>query len=85
LIFFEELLTIKEDVAFLCINVIGQVAWNKSSLLLKIILQNSQTLQLFTINIKHKLFTKAITMPSLRAWLNRPSGLIQRGKKSKHF
>ncbi len=29
-----------------------QVPWNKSSLLLKKILQNTQTLQLFTMNIK---------------------------------
>jgi len=29
-----------------------QVAWNKSSLLLLIILQNAQTLKLFTNNIK---------------------------------
>ncbi len=29
------------------LSVLEQVAWNKSSLLLKIILQNSQTLQLF--------------------------------------
>jgi hypothetical protein len=33
-------------------GVIEQVAWNKSSLLLKIQMQNTQTFQLFTINIK---------------------------------
>jgi hypothetical protein len=37
-----------------------KVALNKSSLLLKNILQNTQTLQPFTINIKQKLFTKVI-------------------------
>ncbi len=33
---------------------------NKSSLLLKIPLHNTQTLKLFIIDIKHKLFTKVI-------------------------
>ncbi len=31
---------------------VKQVAWNKSSLLLKINFQNTQTLQLFTVIIK---------------------------------
>jgi hypothetical protein len=34
------------------ISIIKQFAWNKSSFLLKIILQNAQTLQLFTKTIK---------------------------------
>jgi hypothetical protein len=38
----------------------GKAAWNKSSLLLNNILQNTQTLQLFTMNIKQKVFTKVI-------------------------
>ena len=33
-------------------DMIEEVAWNKSSLLLRNILQNLQTLQTFTINIK---------------------------------
>jgi hypothetical protein len=41
-----------------------EVALNKSSLILKIVLQNTQTLQLFEINIKQKLFTKVLKMPS---------------------
>ncbi len=35
-----------------------QVAWNKSSLLLKIILQNAQKLQLFTKTIKAQSYYK---------------------------
>jgi hypothetical protein len=34
-----------------------EVASNKSSSLLKIILQDTQTLQLLPLNLKHKLFT----------------------------
>ncbi len=37
-----------------------EVMQNKSSLSLKIILQNTQTLQLFKINFKKKLFTEVI-------------------------
>jgi hypothetical protein len=37
-----------------------EVVQNNSSLLLKIILKIAQTLQLFTINLKQKLFTKDI-------------------------
>jgi hypothetical protein len=37
-----------------------KVVQTKSSLLMKIILQNIQTLQIFTINMKQKLFTKVI-------------------------
>ncbi len=49
-------------------NLMKQVALNKSSLLLRNILQNTQTLQLFTKIIKHKLSTKVINMPHWRAW-----------------
>jgi hypothetical protein len=38
----------------------GKAVWNKSSLLLNNILQNTQTLQLFTMNIKQKVLTKVI-------------------------
>ncbi len=37
-----------------------EVAANKTSLLQKIILQNTQILQLLTVNIKSKLFTGVI-------------------------
>ncbi len=50
-------------------TIIEQVALNKSSLLQKNILQNTQTLQLFT---------KVIKMPSWQAWAQRKSGLIER-------
>ncbi len=39
--------------------IIEQVAWNKSSLLLNIIIQNTQTLQLFTMNIKTEIIYKS--------------------------
>ncbi len=64
---------------------IKQAARNKSSLLLNIILQNTQTLQLFTKLITQKLFTKVIQMPSLKAWVERPTGLIRRGMKRKCY
>jgi hypothetical protein len=55
----------------------------KSSLLMKNVLQNKQTLQLFTEIIKTKLFTKVINLPSWKAWVYRPAGLIKRGRKHK--
>ena len=48
-----------------------QVASNKSSVLLKIILQNKQALQRFTKIIKKNIFTKVIKMPRLKHWLVR--------------
>ncbi len=41
---------------------------NKSSLLLKNILQNAKTLQLLTMNIKTESIYKVIKMPSWKAW-----------------
>jgi len=38
---------------------IEKVAWNKSSLLLKIILNKAQTLQIFTMDIKIKIIYKS--------------------------
>jgi hypothetical protein len=38
---------------------IEQIAWNKSSLVLKKILQNTQTLQLFTMIIKSESIFKS--------------------------
>ncbi len=46
-----------------------EVVQNKSSLLLKIILQNTQTLQLFTNDIKQKIFTKDLKMASGESWV----------------
>jgi hypothetical protein len=43
---------------------IEEVAWYKSSFLLLNILQNTQTLQLFTINIKTESIYKLLKMPS---------------------
>jgi len=50
-----------------------EVAIGKSKLLLKILLQNMQTLQLFTINIKQKLFIKVFDRPSRKACVERSS------------
>jgi hypothetical protein len=57
--------------------IIEQVPWNKSSLLPKNILQNTQTLKLFTRILKQKVFTKVNKMPSSVAWVQKPSGLIK--------
>jgi hypothetical protein len=47
-----------------------QVACNKSSLLRKIILQNTQTLKLFTIDIKTEIINKSYKkMPMWQAWV----------------
>jgi hypothetical protein len=45
--------------------VIEVVAWHKSSLILPKILQYAQTLQLFKMELKKKIITKVIKMPSL--------------------
>jgi hypothetical protein len=65
------------------IGIREQVAWNKSSLLLTIILQNTQILQQFTKTIKQKLFTKVNNLTSWMAWVEQPAGLIKRGRKCK--
>jgi hypothetical protein len=39
-------------------NMMQQVAWNKSSLMLKIILQNAQKFQVFTKTIKAQSYNK---------------------------
>ncbi len=51
------------------ILLLEQVVLNKSSLLQKNILQNTQTLQLFA---------KVMKIPCWQAWAQRPSGLIER-------
>jgi hypothetical protein len=53
-------------------SMITQVALNKSSLLLKYILQNTQTLELLTINVKTEIiYQKLLKMPSWKAWAER--------------
>ncbi len=47
-----------------------------------IILQSTQTLQLFTKIIKTDINTKVIKMQSLKAWVERPTGLIKDGGSS---
>jgi hypothetical protein len=42
-------------------------------------------LQLFTMNIKKKLIICSIKMPSWKAWVWKPSVLIKRERKHKHF
>ncbi len=60
-----------------------KVAWNKSSLLLRNILQKTQTFQLFTMNIKlESIYISFLTMPNWKAWVERPSGLIKRGHRA---
>jgi len=61
------------------------VALNKSSLVLNIILQNTQTLQLFTNIINAESIAKVIKIPSWKAWVERPNGLIIKGRKRKRF
>jgi hypothetical protein len=60
-----------------------EVAIGKSKLLLKILLQNTQTLQLFTINIKQKLFIKVIERPSKKACAERSKVLLKEGVECK--
>ncbi len=62
--------------------IIEQVSSNKSRLVLKNILQNAQTLKLFAKLIKTKFLQK---VPSWKAWLMRPSGLINIERKHEHF
>jgi hypothetical protein len=50
-----------------------------------IILQNTQTLQLFTKIIKTDINTKVIKMQSLKGWVERPTGIIKKGRKFQHF
>jgi hypothetical protein len=45
---------------------IKQVAWNKLSLLLRNILQNAQTLQLFKFILKQEVFRKSIENAELK-------------------
>ncbi len=54
-----------------------QVAANKSSLLLKIQIENAQALQLFTNIIKTKSIYKSYYNAEQKARVQRPSGLIK--------
>jgi hypothetical protein len=63
-----------------------QVASYKSSLLLKIILESTPTLQLFTIIIKTESIYKYNKYAKFEGLVGeRPSGLISRWRKCKHF
>ncbi len=65
---------------------IEQIALNKSSLILTNILQNTQTFQLLTMNIKTEIIhKKLLKMASWMAWGKGSSGLIKRGRNRKHF
>ncbi len=52
-------------------------ASNKSSLILKILGQNTQTLQLFNKLLKQEVFTKVIIIPGWKALVLRPRDLIK--------
>ncbi len=58
---------------------IKQVVGNKSSLLLKNILQNAQTLELFTVNIKTESIQKVIKNANLVAQLEEHGGSFRGG------
>jgi len=62
--------------------VIDQVAWNESSLILNNILQNTQTLQLFTNDIKTESIIKSHSNAKLVAWVEEPKGSIKRRVKA---
>ncbi len=51
--------------ALLALNMIKRVAWDKWSLLPNSILQNTQTLQLYTMTIQTRVFTRDIKNPKL--------------------
>jgi hypothetical protein len=50
-----------------------------------IILQSTQPFQLFTKIIKTEINTKVIKMQSLKGWVERPTGIIKKGRKFQHF
>ncbi len=54
-----------------------QVAWNKSSLLLKNILQNTQILQLSKIKIKTENIYNSYKNDNFVAWAEEPRGFIK--------
>ncbi len=47
--------------------------------------ENTPKLQQFSKNIKKKLITNSIKMPSWKAWVWKPSVLTKRERKHKHF
>jgi len=49
------------------------------------ILQNVQTSQLLLMNIKSEYLQTLLKCQAGRLWVKRPSGLIKRGRKYKHF
>jgi len=64
-------------------NIIEQVAWNKSSLLRKILKLNTQTLQLFTMIIKVESIYKSKQQKVTRLGL-RDQAILIKGKGNKN-
>ncbi len=62
--------------------IIEQVALNKSNLLLKIVSQNTQTLQPSTKMVKVEIMYKSYLK---EGFVQRPCGLIKSRRKRKHF
>ena len=50
-----------------------------------IILQNTQTLKLLTVNIKQKLFTKVFKHANRNGWVERSKVLLNEGAERKKF
>ncbi len=66
--------------------IIEKVACIKSCELLKIILQNTHKhYNYLQKQLKQKAFRKVIDLPSRTAWVEKPAGLIKRGRKRKRF
>jgi hypothetical protein len=57
------------------LTIIEQDVQNQSNLFQNNILQNTQTLELFTMIIETEIIYKSNKMPSLMAWVERPRGL----------
>ncbi len=55
------------------------------SVIQKIQIQNTQTSQLFMKIIKTESIYEVFKIPSWKAWVQRPSGLIKSGRKRKRF
>jgi len=64
---------------------LDKLLWNKSSLLLKNILLNTQTLQLFMMNIKTKPIYKSYKNAKQEAWVERLRGLLKEGVERKRL
>ncbi len=65
------------------ICIIEQAASNKLSLLLKIKMQKTQTLQLFKKIIQTESIYKSYWNVNQKSWVQRPSGLIKKGEEAR--